>query len=291
MIWLICSIVLSASLMLLFRWFSKVGIHTQTAIVVNYFVCMVTGTVLAGKNHIFRVDLPDKPWFWPCLLLGILFILVFSAMGKSARIAGSALTAMASKMGLLIPVFMAVLFLGEAWNWTIIPGLLCTLFALVMLNPGRNGAGSEMGIQALIVLLVVFLGSGFVDAGVKLIQHLYLAESSADETITLIFSGAFITGLIQQLLAKKSAVNKRSLKDLGGGVLLGVCNYGSMYTLIQALDTSGLPGSFLFPVNNLGVVMVTTAAAMLLFREVLTRRQWLGLSCAAVAIFLLSIGA
>jgi drug/metabolite transporter (DMT)-like permease len=282
---------LSASLMLMFRWFSKVGIHTQTAIVVNYLVCIITGTALAGNNHIFHGDLPGKPWFWPCLLLGILFILVFSAMGQSARVAGSALTAMASKMGLLIPVFMAVLFLGEAWNWTIIPGLLCTLFALVMLNPRRNGAGAQMDIQALILLLVVFFGSGFVDAGVKLIQHFYLAESSADETITLIFSGAFITGLTQQIFTRKSSANKLSLKDLGGGVLLGICNYGSMYTLIQALDTSGLPGSFLFPVNNLGVVMVTTAAAMLLFREVLTRRQWLGLSCAAIAIILLSIGA
>jgi drug/metabolite transporter (DMT)-like permease len=291
MIWLICSIMLSASLMLIFRWFSKVGIHTQTAIVVNYLVCIITGTALAGNNHIFHGDLPGKPWFWPCLLLGILFILVFSAMGQSARVAGSALTAMASKMGLLIPVFMAVLFLGEAWNWTIIPGLLCTLFALVMLNPRRNGAGAQMDIQALILLLVVFFGSGFVDAGVKLIQHFYLAESSADETITLIFSGAFITGLTQQIFTRKSSANNLSLKDLGGGVLLGICNYGSMYTLIQALDTSGLPGSFLFPVNNLGVVMVTTAAAMLLFREVLTRRQWLGLSCAAIAIILLSIGA
>lgn len=111
MIWLLGSILLSASLMLLFRWFSLARIHTQTAILINYLVCVVTGTVLAGKEHIFRSDLPTKPWFWPCLGLGVLFIVVFSAMGQSAKLAGSSLTAMASKMGLLIPVLTAVVFL------------------------------------------------------------------------------------------------------------------------------------------------------------------------------------
>ena len=291
MIWLIGSMLLSASLMLLFRWFSLVGIHTQTAILINYLVCIVTGTLLAGKEHIFRSDLPTQPWFWPCLGLGVLFIVVFSAMGQSAKLAGSALTAMASKMGLLIPVLTAVLFLGESWNWIILPGLLCTLGALVLLNPARNKGAEHMDFKALALLLLVFFGSGLVDAGVKLVQHFFLKNSSTDQTITLIFSGAFATGLLQHLLAKGNAALLPSLRDIGGGVILGVCNYGSMYTLVNALDKSGLAGAFLFPVNNLGVVMVTTGAAYLLFRETLSRRQWLGLICAAFAIGLLSITA
>lgn len=288
MIWLISSIFLSASLMLLFRWFSQAGIHTQTAIVVNYLVCMVTGTLLAGRHHIFNSDLPMKPWFWPCLLLGVLFIVVFSAMGRSAKLAGSALTAMASKMGLLIPVLTAVIFLGESWYWTILPGLLCTLGALILLNPARSNSHTHVDMRALALLLLVFFGSGMVDAGVKLVQHFFLKNSSADQTITLIFTGAFLTGLLQHLFGKREVALLPSLRDVGGGIILGVCNYGSMYTLVNALDKSGLPGTFLFPVNNLGVVMVTTAAAYVLFHETLSKRQWLGLICAAFAIALLS---
>ena len=276
--------------MLLFRWFTIAGIHTQTAIVINYLVCIITGTMLAGRKHIFRAELPFLPWFWPCLALGVLFIVVFSAMGQSAKVAGSALTAMASKMGLLIPVLTAVLFLGEPWSWNILPGLLFTLGALFLLNPARQESGHAMDLKAVGLLLLVFIGSGLVDAGVKLVQYFFLKNSSTDQTITLIFTGAFFTGLLQHLFAKGNQRLLPSWKDTTGGIILGLCNYGSMYTLMNALDRSGMPGTFLFPVNNLGVVMVTTGAAYVLFQEVLSRRQLVGLGCATLAILLLSMG-
>lgn len=288
MFWLLISILLSSSLLLLFRWFPQAGIQTPSAILINYLVCVVTGSIQAGDRHIFREDLWQKSWFWPCLALGILFIVVFNAMGQSARIAGSSLTAMASKMGLLIPVLMSVLFLGEPWHWTLLPGLCGTFIALYLLNPGK-GAEASFALKSLLLLLLVFVGSGMVDAGVKLVQFYFMKEAGADQTATLIFCGAFLSGLLFQLVQKNESTRFPSLKDIGGGLILGLCNYGSIYTLMNALSQHEYPASFIFPMNNLGVVIVTTAASIALFKERLSGRQLAGLGLAAFAIVLLSI--
>jgi len=60
-----------------------------------------------------------------------------------------------------------------------------------------------------------------------------------------------------------------------------------MLFLLMALG-SGLEGSFVFPVTNVGIIFITTIGAVWLFQERLSRLNWLGIALAVAAIGLIS---
>jgi len=70
-------------------------------------------------------------------------------------------------------------------------------------------------------------------------------------------------------------------------LVLGVINYGSIIFLVLAYDSGMMQKSALLPVNNLGVVLVSALVAVLLFKERLTRFNWLGVALSVVALALL----
>jgi uncharacterized membrane protein len=76
-------------------------------------------------------------------------------------------------------------------------------------------------------------------------------------------------------------------RDVVGGLVLGVINYGSIIFLVLAYDSGMMQKSALLPVNNLGVVLVSALVAVLLFKERLTRFNWLGVALSVVALALL----
>ncbi|MCC7245465.1 MAG: hypothetical protein IT269_07295, partial [Saprospiraceae bacterium] len=61
----------------------------------------------------------------------------------------------------------------------------------------------------------------------------------------------------------------------------------SMLFTLMALD-SGLEGSFVFPVINIGIIVVTTFGAIALFHERLSKINWIGIALAVAAIALIA---
>ncbi len=289
MIWLLLSILLSASIVLIFRAFPHFNIHTGKAILINYATCLLLGNILLRENHLFQADIANQNWFYPALGMGVLFITVFSAMGFSARHAGASFTALASKMGLLLPVLTGVFLLGEPLRWNLLPGLLLTLAAIWLLTPEKPGEKHEKG-WTLLILPLVFIGSGLGDTGLKLIQHHYLQHGPEIDTArstTLIFGSAFVCGMFANLISRQSIVP--SAREWLGGLVLGTVNYFSVYALLRALNSDGLPASFFFPVNNLGVVLLALLVSDLLYREKPDKRQKAGIGISLLAILLLSL--
>jgi uncharacterized membrane protein len=70
------------------------------------------------------------------------------------------------------------------------------------------------------------------------------------------------------------------------GVLLGIPNYFSMYFLVKTLGV--FPASYIFPINNIGIVALSTIIALLAFKEQLNKKNILGLGLAIIAILLIS---
>jgi uncharacterized membrane protein len=78
-----------------------------------------------------------------------------------------------------------------------------------------------------------------------------------------------------------------TLRDVLGGLVLGAINYGSIIFLVLAYDSGIMQKSAMLPINNLGVVLVSALAAVLVFKEKLTRYNWLGVALSLVALGLL----
>jgi uncharacterized membrane protein len=69
-----------------------------------------------------------------------------------------------------------------------------------------------------------------------------------------------------------------------------VPNYFSIWCLIRFLKQSPWETSASIPMNNMGIVLFSTLAAAILFKEKLTLINKMGVLLAAVAILLIAFG-
>ena len=77
-------------------------------------------------------------------------------------------------------------------------------------------------------------------------------------------------------------------KSILGGTVLGIINYGSIFFLLKALHFEGLESSTIFTVNNVAIVMLSTILGLMLFKEHISRKNWIGIALAIISIALVT---
>jgi drug/metabolite transporter (DMT)-like permease len=286
MLYLILSILFSTSLVIILRLFSKWKIHTEYGIVFNYAVCCITG-LLAMDNKQQLLEIPEWNGWWICLLLGIGFILIFVLIGKSTQLLGVATTSIAFKLSFVIPVIVAVVFYGDTLTVTKIIGIITAVTAVYFITFEKDKVEDTVDElpekRAWLLPVIILLGSGVTDSTFNFIQRNYTPPGYDHIVTILIFFGAFVSGLVLYGF-------KRELyqwKNVAGGIILGIPNYGSLYFLLQALKHTGYNPSTLFPVNNLGIVGLSALAGLFLFREHFSFRKIIGFVLAVISIVII----
>ena len=76
-------------------------------------------------------------------------------------------------------------------------------------------------------------------------------------------------------------------KDAGFGILLGVPNYFSAKFLLKALDD--IAAVVVFPTYSVATVVLISLAGLVLFKEKLGKKQWIGLGLILAALALLNL--
>jgi drug/metabolite transporter (DMT)-like permease len=137
------------------------------------------------------------------------------------------------------------------------------------------------------VLGLTFLSGGMVDVSMKLFEEGFGAENSRVLFLLMAFGVAFVIGAV--------IVGVRGLRrgvwptgrTVGWGVLLGVINYGSLEFLLRAIEV--LPGVFVFPANNIAIMVLAALLGVYLWGEQLSRANRIGLGLAVIALILLRL--
>ena len=283
--WLIFSILSSAALMVIFKFFARFEIRVFPAIVVNYVTCFVLGNLLLGKHNIVSQAVWEQHWFPFVVGMGLLFISAFYLMGLGTGLAGAGATSVAAKMSVVIPAAVSMLLLHEKPGMFILLGMLLSVFSVYLMRPENNGG---KGLRGLWVLLLVFLGSGMVDTGLNLVKHNF-GNDVDDYTIsTVVFGGAGVIGLTLMLFQKGKLPE---WKEILGGVVLGCTNYASLIAMFGAIGAYKGQTAWFFAVNNIGVVWVSTLISILFFKEKISKAGYVGLILAALAVLLMNIHA
>ncbi len=274
MIWLLGSVLCSSGILLLFRSFTDAQVHTRHAIMINYLTAASTGYLIYRPTELWFAE----PWFLPSALMGVFFYMIFRVMAKTAQENGVAVSVVFSKMSVVIPVMVGLTILNESLNWLKVVGILVGIAAVVLTAQGDTRKGLW------IWPLILFLGSGGIEASLKLFQVKLLGEGQTPLFISTVFSFAFLTAASHHITTTERKVSGRSAL---GGLILGMINFGSIYFLLKALDLPGWESSFVFPINNFAIVLCSAVLAMLLFRETPKLRVWTGLGLASFSIWLL----
>ena len=285
MVYLVLSVLFSSLIFVIFKLFSRFKIDTLYAIITNYVVACTVGLLFYEGELVFG-QIPGKPWFWGTLALGFLFILVFNLMAATAQKVGVSVASVATKMSLVIPVLFGVLVYNEALGPLKILGVVLALAAVYFAS--AKGKSITVEKSSLILPILVFLGSGIIDTSIKYIQEVYIKEEDYPIFSATVFSSAALVGLLFILFKSIKSTIKINLRDVLGGIALGVPNYFSIYFLLKALENDTLNSASVFTINNVAIVMLSTLLGIVLFKEKISLKNWGGIVLAVVSIILVA---
>ena len=290
MIYLILSILCSAAIFIIFKSFDRFKVNTFTAIVINYFIAGVTGFATLGEAPSLT-KIAYAPWLFNSIVLGVVFISLFNVMAVTAQKLGASVASIANKMALIIPVSFAIFYYQDEVNAVKIIGIALALLGVYLSTYKTKVEGHKIDKRLLVIPIILFLGSGFIDTFLKYNQDAYLNTKSFDTKLfpAMTFLTAFIIGVVLMLVDK----SKRSYtkNTLIGGVVLGVINYGSIFFLIQIFNHTSLESSVIFPINNIGVVLATAVASLIIFKEQFSLKNKVGIFVSIVALSLIIFSA
>ncbi len=288
MIFLFLSLFCSVLLGFIFKLFVRFEVDIFQAIVFNYLTCFVCGWLHLGHFPLGAEHF-GTPWMPYALVLGLIFITGFNAAAYTVRYFGVTISQIMQKMSILMTVPFAVFVYGESSNWGKIAGFFLALVAIILVNwpSDKLESNADSFKNKWWIPLLAWVLAGSLEVLFVVVNHEKLADLSDPTFIITIFGTA---GCLGMLLAGWGWLKKELIfawKNVAGGVLLGIPNYGSMLFMLWALD-SGLEGSFVFPVTNVGIIVATTFGAVMFFHERLSKINWIGITVAVIAIIMIS---
>lgn len=287
MIYLVLSVVSSSLIYVAFKLLGKFNIKTLHAIIFNYITAFLIG-FFTHSNALQWGTIYQKEWFLGSLLLGFLFIVVFNLMAATTQQLGMSVVSVASKMSVAIPVIFVIWYYQEPLGVYKVIGIIMALVAVFLVSLKKKTT-VKLGLFALLLPFLVFFGSGIIETSIKFIEQDYVSDSDIGNFSLVIFFFAACFGLIFWMLkaVKEKSASSIQLKEIIGGIALGIPNFYSIYFFISALKSEVFPSSMLFVINNVSIVVLSTLIGIVLFKEKLTSKNWVGIAVAVSSIALI----
>lgn len=287
MLLLLICILFNTLLVVIFNYFGKYKVNNLHAIVINYWVCVITGSVILGKPAV-NLETFSEPYLPYAIALGALFVLIFNIVARTVQLFGVTVSSIFQKMSLLAPTAIAILYFGESGTVMKIVGILLAIAAIFALSRKEDHEEHIHSAKDWIFPIGTFLGSCVIDSILFIVEKNKVADSGDIRfTATLFFFAAVIGSfyMIYDILKKRSW----EWKSLWAGIALGIPNFFSIYTLLMVL-ASGLGGSVVFPINNVGILACAALFGFFLFREQFGKYKIGGLVLAILSIILIANG-
>jgi drug/metabolite transporter (DMT)-like permease len=274
MAYIALAVAFSVIVSVLLKLAKRADIDLVQAVAANYVVASLMAWWLL---HATPQAAMAAPATWaPVGLLGVILPSIFVVLGYSVRTAGIARTDVAQRLSLFVSVFAAFAFMGDVLTLQKGVGIALGLVAIlcVLARPQRETRAATWA------PLAVFAGFGIIDICFKLV-----ARSGAS------FAGALLAAFLIALVLTWIAVAWRAMRgraitarSMGFGMLLGACNFANILFYVKGHMARPDAPSLVFASMNLGVVVVGALVGALVFRERLSRANWLGIAVAVAAI-------
>ncbi len=290
---LIISIFCSTGMIMSFKEFEKRNIALFPAILVNYLVTSALALFFSLNSLEKFVSTADIHLILLGIFTGVMFIIIFNLTGKSTAILGGSVSATIQRVSLIIPTIFAAIYYGEAFTRNHIFGVLLVLISIYLIiflgkEKKQDQVSKKDSSKILLYSLACFFGVGFSDVILKIAQQSYMGDTLDPAYITMLFPAALLTGLITLLFRRKDMPQFRSLKTWIGGLVLGCFNYASLYFFLMAMSSGNIPGTQLFPINSIGIIVLSTLLAILIYKEKINKFIIAGIAVAIAAIVLIT---
>lgn len=277
MIYLLLGIVCSSGVTLMMRYGEKRSKNKYCMLEGNYIACILLAFCFMKDKNIFPSgDAKSALGFGA--LNGVLFLAALVLCQMSIRKNGPILTSTFSKLGILIPTLMSIVLFGENPGALQIAGIFLALAAIILIQLEKNAgtAGFKTG------LVLLLLAGGAADGMSKVFEQ--LGERKYDDHF--LFYTFLMAGILCLILIWKKK-EKMQLPDLWCGILVGIPNYLSTRFLLKAL--ADIPAYLAYPVYSVGTIVLISLVSMTIYKDKLSKRQYVGIAFVIAALVLLNI--
>ena len=289
MIYLLISIFVNVLLFLLFRSFNRLKVNNIQAIVVNYYVCVITGMVTAGGwGHIMPREF-SVAWLGPAVFIGVLLIFGFYVAAISIQRAGITVTSIASKMSMVLPVLFSLLILKinvNSYTWINYAGMALAVVSVYLSSVKKEKLPVFHGRKSYPWLLpfAVFLFGGILDTAINYSNYTIVHPEHKSAFLIFIFFCAAMLGTVFLLIRRETP----DIRNIAAGIALGILNYASLYFVLKGLTAFENNGAVFYPMLNVGIILFASIASVIIFHEKLIKINIIGLGLAILSLFLLS---
>jgi len=278
MIDLVLTIFCSTSIALIIRYSGTQNEKPIILLAANYFVASIISLfyIFYFESH-FSTEVVIFGLF-----LGLLFVLSFFAFTKAVSLAGTALATVSSRLSVIVPLIFSIIIFNEIPSSNQIIGIILAIvtiwFFYLSLKNSKNQ--SQNNKVKYLYLIAVLLGIGINDFSMKIFQQTY-SEIEKPYFLFSIFFSAFLYSIVF-IITYNIKLEKNTIIK---GAILGIPNVYSTIFLIGAL--SQLPAVLVFPLTNIGIILLTAILAGLIFKERLNRYGIVSLILGLISILFL----
>lgn len=320
MVYLVLAVCCSLAIGMIFKYAGRRQMDRTALLTVNYAAAVgVAGGLLAlGGRTVSGGLTADTALITLAVVTGALLIFGFFVLSLATDVAGMSLAIGVMRVSVVIPFLMSWIIWDEAPSAAQVVGLVLASAAFFLIarrhrpvpsperatataaataggssapfasaSPAAEADDGEASWRVFAVLALVFLSGGAVDVTMKTFEEAFGAQNSRVLFLLLAFGIAFLIGLAIVLWRGLRRGTWPTRTTVGWGVFLGVINYGSLEFILRAIEQ--LPGTFVFPVNNIAIVLLAALLGVTVWGEQLSRINRIGLGLAVLALLLLNL--
>lgn len=279
---LFLAITCSVTLALLLKFGEQRGNDKLVMIAANYPVATLTGAVILTLQASWQS--PSPLTWWLGFGGGILWPTTGFLMTLSYQKNGVALSSAFARLALIVPLTFALIFLNEAASLSLVGGLAVAGIALFFLFPRANNT-VERQLKSAWLLPVLILIFGLVNVWSNLF---YTYGNTVEESVFLILIFG-ISGVLSWAVVflQKRPIQREAVLI---GVAAGVPNYLITFFTLQALAQPLFQqrSAIVYSTFSIGTLVTLLLAGVFIWREHISRLQWIGAALAVGAILLLN---
>jgi drug/metabolite transporter (DMT)-like permease len=221
------------------------------------------------------------------MVFGIVTVFQQIAYLKALNTGSMSYTAVIMSLSTIIPTLSGMLFWNEVITLTQYIGIVLTI-ACFILSIDNNDSGKKVSAKWLMYTMITFVCTGFIGV----MQKYHQSSSYASELngfLIIAFTFSFAYSIVAYFIVKKrDNISGGITKPKVSMLIFIICGIAAAGNNKLNLYLSGVMDSAVFfpLINGLGLVGMTLAA-VLLFKEKLSTKRWIGLLIGTVAVVFL----
>lgn len=285
-VFLILSVFMSATSSIFGKLFNKKNEgKSNSEIFYNFLLALSTcigWAILYAISYSFESSV-----FWYIAMFSVCYTVCNFGIIQALKYGPATLTSLFVGLSLLVTTLWGFLFWNEQVTVYVAIGLIFVVVSIVLCLYSKKQDEKPFTWKWLFYVLLAFFGN----AGCSIVQRTQQIKYNGQHGNMLMFFSTAISACIYLVLfirSRKTDYKTMLRTSCALPVFAGICNV-VLNVFVMKLALSDLTPSLIYPVIGVGGLAVVIVSSLLIFKEKMSLKQWIGVGVGAVAVVLLSI--